>query len=52
MILFDDSSWEYNFVLLMTLIIVICGIYTFVKVYLQQRKNKKNNQTDNTDHNE
>lgn len=44
MILFNDSSWKYNFLILMIGIIVICGIYTLVKALLQKKKgnNDKN----------
>ena len=49
MILFDDSSWEYNFILLMSAIIIVCGIYTFIKVYLHNKKIKKQNEDNNLD---
>ena len=38
---FNDSSWKYNFVILMTIIFVGCGIFTFVKIYLQRKKEEK-----------
>lgn len=50
MILFNDSEWKYNFIILMTAIIIVCGIYTLIKVLRQKKvqqnvsssKNKKN----------
>lgn len=42
MIIFNDSEWEYNFVILMTAIIVACGIYTLIKALIQKKKNKNN----------
>lgn len=42
MILFNDTEWKYNFLILMIAIIVICGIYTLIKI-LMQKKIRKNN---------
>ena len=44
---FDDSSWKYSFVILMSLIFIGCGIYTMLKIYLQQKKEEKETITDN-----
>lgn len=41
MILFNDTEWKYNFLILMIAIIVICGIYTLIKILMQNKKNKK-----------
>ena len=41
MILFNDSEWKYNFVILMILIIVVCGLYTLFKI-LKQKKKEEN----------
>lgn len=42
MILFNDSEWKYNFAILMIGIVVICGIYTLIKVLKQKKKEEKN----------
>ena len=46
MMLFNDSEWKYNFIILMTAIIILCGIYTFIKAYMSKRK-KNNNKENN-----
>lgn len=38
MILFDDSSWKYTFIILMTVIFVGCGIYTTLKILKEKKK--------------
>jgi len=42
MILFNDSEWKYNFIILMILIIVASGLYTLIKILLQKKKAEKN----------
>ena len=36
----SDVSWKYTFVIMMVAILVVCGIYTYVKYYLQKKKEK------------
>ena len=38
MILFDDSSWKYTFIILMTVIFIGCGIYTTLKIFKEKKK--------------
>ena len=49
MILFNDSEWKYNFLILMTVIIIVCGIYTITKVLLQNKKQNKLESNKNKD---
>lgn len=48
MILFDDSEWEYTFIILMTVIFIGCGIYTFLKYYLSKKKEERMNEQINS----
>ena len=41
MMLFNDTGWKYNFIILMIAIIIVCGIYTITKVLLQNKKQNK-----------
>lgn len=45
--MFDDSSWKYSFVILMSAIIVVCGVYTFAKYLAQKRRQKAKEENHN-----
>ncbi len=45
----SDVSWKYTFVIMMVAILIVCGIYTYVKYYLQKKKEKADIVVDKND---